>query len=107
MSISTCDKQVYKGTASNQLLYTPAIRTEKCNRNGEMLKNLLLENKLVCLNTLFQKRQGHKWTHTAPNTYTSQIDYVIINKKWKNSAQNCRASPSLVSPLTIESSQHK
>ena len=28
------------------------------NWNGEMLKNILLENKLVCLNTLFQKRQG-------------------------------------------------
>ena len=62
-----------------------------------MLKNLLLENKLVCLNTLFQKRQGHKWTHTAQNTCTSQIDYIIINKKWKNSAKNCRAYNSFAS----------
>ena len=67
------------------------------NRNGEMLKNLLLENKLVCLNTLFQKRQGQKLTHTAQNIYTSQIDYVIINKKWKNSAKNCRAYNSFAS----------
>ena len=67
------------------------------NRNGEMLKYLLLENKLVCLNTLFQKRQGQKWTHIAPNTYTSQIDYVIINKKWMNSAKNCRAYNSFAS----------
>ena len=67
------------------------------NRNGEMLKNLLLENKLVCLNTLFQKRQGQKWTHTAPNTCISQIDYVIINKKWKKSATNCRAYNSFAS----------
>ena len=34
---------------------------------------------------------------TAPNTCTSQIDYVIINKKWKNSATNCRAYNSFAS----------
>ena len=26
-----------------------------------------------------------------PNNYSSQIDYIIINIKWKNSAQNCRS----------------
>ena len=49
-----------------------------------MFKNLFLENKLLCLNTHFQKRQGQTWTYNAPNSSTSQIDYVIINKNWKH-----------------------
>ena len=36
---------------------------QNSNRNGEMFKNLLLENKLLCLNTHFQKRQGQTWTY--------------------------------------------
>ena len=61
-----------------------------------MFKNPYLENKLLCLNTHFQKRQGHTWTYKAPNSSTSQIVYVIINKKWKNSAKNCRSYNSFV-----------
>ena len=60
------------------------------NRNGNMIKDYLQENKLLCLNTHFQKRTGQKWTHKSPNNYSSQIDYIFINRKWKNSAQNCR-----------------
>ena len=59
------------------------------NRNGNMLNDYLQENKLLCLNTHFQKRKGQKWTHKSPNNYSSQIDYIISNRKWKNSAQNC------------------
>ena len=62
-----------------------------------MFKNLLIENKLLYLNTHFQNRQGQTWTYKEPNSSTSQIDYVIINKKWKNSAKNCRAYHSFVS----------
>ena len=54
---------------------------QNSNSNGEMFKNPLLKNKLLCLNTNFQKRQGQTWTYKAPNSSTSQIDYVIINKK--------------------------
>ena len=53
------------------------------NRNGNMLKDYLQENKLLCLNTHFQKRTGQKWTHKSPNNYSSQIDNIIINRKWK------------------------
>ena len=61
-----------------------------------MFKNLL-ENKLLCLNTHFQKREGQTWTYKAPNSSTSQIVYVIINKKWTNCAKNCRSYHSFVS----------
>ena len=67
------------------------------NRNGSMLKDFLQENKLICLNTNFQKRVGQLWTHRAPNGKKAQLDYVIVNRKWKNSAKNCRAFNSFVS----------
>jgi exonuclease III len=57
------------------------------NRNGIMLNNFLKENKLSCLNTSFQKRPGQLWTYTSPNGYRAQLDYVIINRKWRNSAK--------------------
>ena len=41
----------------------------------------------LCLNTHFQKRHGQLWTHNSPNDFKSQIDFIIINKKWKNSVK--------------------
>ena len=37
------------------------------------------------------KREGKLWTYTYANNTKAQIDYVLINKKWKNSAMNCEA----------------
>ena len=42
-------------------------------------------------NTNYQKREGKLWTYTYANNNKAQIDYVLINKKWKNSAMNCEA----------------
>ena len=51
----------------------------------------MIENRLTCLNTNYQKREGKLWTYTYANNSKAQIDYVFINKKWKNSAMNCEA----------------
>ena len=51
----------------------------------------MIENRLTCLNTNYQKREGKLWTYTYANHTKAQIDYVLINKKWKNSAMNCEA----------------
>ena len=67
------------------------------NRNGNMLHNFINENNLICLNTHFQKKIGQLWTHKAPNKTLAQLDYVLINKKWKNSVKNCRAYNSFIS----------
>ena len=66
------------------------------NRNGNMLKDFLMENNLLSLNTKFQRRRGQLWTHDSPNGSKAQLDYIIINKKWQNSARNCRAYNSFV-----------
>ena len=56
------------------------------NRNGQHLTDFMIENRLTCLNTNYQKREGKLWTYTHVNNSKEQIDYVLINKKWKNSA---------------------
>ena len=61
------------------------------NRNGQHLTDFMIEKRLTCLNTNYQKRKGKLWTYTCMNNSKAQIDYVFINKKWKNSAMNCEA----------------
>ena len=61
------------------------------NRNGQHLTDFMIENRLACLNTNYQKREGKLWTYTYANNTKAQIDCVLINKKWKNSAMNCEA----------------
>ena len=61
------------------------------NRNGQHLTDFMIENRLACLNTNYQKREGKLWTYTYANNSKAQIDYVLLNKKWKNSALNCEA----------------
>ena len=40
------------------------------------------------------KRGGKLWTYTYTNNSKAQIDYVFINKNWKNSAMKCEANSS-------------
>ena len=61
------------------------------NRNGQHLIDFMIENRLTCLITNFQKGEGKLWTYTYANKSKAQIDYVLINRKWKNSAMNCEA----------------
>ena len=64
------------------------------NRNGEYQSDFTLENRLTCLNTKFRERKGRRLTYTYTNNAKAQIDYILINKKWNNSALNCEASSS-------------
>ena len=61
------------------------------NRNGQHLTDFMIENRLACLNINYQKREGKLWTYTYANNSKAQIDYVLINKKWKNCAMSCEA----------------
>ena len=65
------------------------------NRNGQHLTDFMIENRLTCLNTNYQKKVGKLWTYTYVNNSKAQIDYVFINKKWNYSAMNCEAYSSL------------
>ena len=61
------------------------------NRNGQHQTDFMIENRLACLNKNYQKREGKLWTYTYANNTKAQIDYVLMNKKLKNSAMNCEA----------------
>ena len=65
------------------------------NRNGQHLKDFMIENRLTYLNTNYQKREGKLWTYIYANNNKAQIDYVFRNEKWKNSAMNCETYSSL------------
>ena len=54
------------------------------NRNGQHLTDFMIENRLACLNTNYQKREGKLWTYKYANNTKAQIDYVLINNKLKN-----------------------
>ena len=67
------------------------ISTAMSRRNGQHQTDFMIENRLTCLNTNYQKREELLWTDTYANDNKTQIDYVFINKTWKNSAMNCEA----------------
>ena len=59
------------------------------NRNGHLLRDTLLEGELEATNHRFQKRPGKQWTHLSDGVLTrSQIDYVLVRKKWRSSIKN-------------------
>ena len=66
-------------------------RHNMSNGNGQHLTDFMIENWLTCLNTNYQKMEGKLWTNTYANNSKTQIDYVFIIKKWKNSTINCEA----------------
>ena len=44
------------------------------NRNGQHLTDFIIENRLTCLNTNYQKREGKLWTYTYANNYKQEIE---------------------------------
>ena len=70
---------------------TNTASTARQRGMGQHLTDFMIENRLACHNTNYQKREGKLWTYTYANNTKAQIDYVLINKKWKNSAMNNEA----------------
>jgi len=62
---------------------------QKTNKNGQLLIDLALECNMLIANTKFQKKKGKLWTYiSSMNESKSQIDFVLINKKWSNSIKD-------------------
>ena len=61
------------------------------NDNGGRLCDFCEENDLTIGGSLFQHKTIHKNTWTSPDGATkTQIDHIIINKKWKNSMRDVK-----------------
>ena len=61
------------------------------NNNGQHLEDFITETNMQCLSTKFQKHTKKLWSIKYANGTKGQIDYILINKKWKNSGINCQA----------------
>ena len=65
------------------------------NRNGGLLRDTMLEGNLEATNHRFQKPRSKMWTHLSDGTLSkSQIDYILVRKKWRNSVKNTVVSNS-------------
>ena len=54
------------------------------NRNGKIFNDLVNEAGLVVNNTQFQKKQGKFWTFISDMSGAkTQVDFIMINKKWR------------------------
>ena len=63
----------------------------KTNRNGEFKLNLITECALVILGTNYCKRKGKLRTFTHAGGAKAEIDHILINQKWNNSAIDCQS----------------
>ena len=62
------------------------------NSNGQLLRETISEGNLEASNHRFQKKRGKLWTHLNDGlNFKSQIDYILISKKWRNSLKNTEA----------------
>jgi exonuclease III len=67
------------------------------NRNGEKLIDFSEEFQLFITNTKFMKHPNRLWTFLNPSGYRSQIDYILVRNKWKNSVRDAQAYSSFSS----------
>ncbi|CAF3333574.1 unnamed protein product [Rotaria socialis] len=59
-------------------------------RGDRLLEFATLHNLNIC-NTRFQQKANRKWTWASPDgVHKSMIDLVLIQRRWKSSATNCR-----------------
>lgn len=65
------------------------------NERGERLMQFATDNSLTILNTLFQHHARRLSTWTSPDKKTkNQIDYLLVNKRWRSSFRNVKTKPS-------------
>ena len=64
---------------------------ETSNTNGKLVNNFIQESNLFFANAHFQKKSANLWTYISDmSSRKTQMDYIMVNKKWKNSAHNCQ-----------------
>ena len=72
------------------LTWEKKLENENTNKNGSIMKDFVQENGLIVTITSFQKKEGKLWTFISDMSgHKSQVDFILVNKKWKNSVKNC------------------
>ena len=68
------------------------------NSNGKLIIDYLQKTNLMIGNTSFRKKKVKLWTYISDmNGLKSQVDYILIYQKWKNSIKNREAYSSFSS----------
>jgi hypothetical protein len=57
----------------------------------------MLEFQLIATNTMFMKKRNKLWTFQHPNGSKSQIDFILVREKWRNSIHNAQSYSSFSS----------
>ena len=64
------------------------------NERGQMLIDFCIENRLGIGNSFFKHHPRRLFTWTSPDGKTkNQIDYILVNKRWKSSIQQTKTYP--------------
>ena len=76
-----------------------ALVVNQCHSypNGNMLLEMASEKSLCIVNTIFEKREGKRWSYEGPKGDRHLIDYILVNSKWINSVKNAEAYSSFAS----------
>ena len=62
------------------------------NKNGQHVIDFAEEADMFITNTNFRKKCGKLWTYISDMSGTkTQVDYILIRRKWKNSVKDCEA----------------
>ena len=71
---------------------------QQTNKNGNLLLEHASECNMIITNTQRKKRKGKLWTFMSDMSGSkSQVDFILVNKKWKNSIHNVEAYNSFCS----------
>ena len=68
---------------------------DETNDNGHRLYKLCNVHDLLVAQSFFPHRPGRIWTWTHTGGSRAQLDHILINRKWANSLENCRAYSSV------------
>uniref|UniRef100_A0A8D8WJF1 Craniofacial development protein 2 n=1 Tax=Cacopsylla melanoneura TaxID=428564 RepID=A0A8D8WJF1_9HEMI len=65
------------------------------NERGEEFINFCNENNLIITNTWFEQKKSSRFTWTSPanNQIKNKIDYICINRRYKNAIINSKSRP--------------
>jgi hypothetical protein len=64
------------------------------NDKGDRLVEFAEKNQMVICNTMFQHHPRRLYTWKSPGDQTrNQIDYILVNKRYRNAVLNCRTYP--------------
>ena len=61
------------------------------NERGDRLVEFAVENELIVMNTVYRQHPRRLYTWTSQDgQYRSQIDYILVPKRWRTSILNVK-----------------